>query len=203
MNLTSWYQEVHRVPWYQTFVLISKLKFDFWISLSLVIFLWFQNIQVLLFGIKETDFCFLHQTIIFIYHYLIPWYQYVNVLILQFDAVTLRKQAYSNILKIYHQKNESFQMKNSKIFHISAQNIDCRYLLEPPQWGGSNEYPQSMFLSRNKKNNVYPCKPQFYYIKVGFKGVKIIFTGVYIIFLISAQKHRLWVLFRTASARRF
>ena len=22
-----------------------------------------------------------------------------------------------------------------------------------------------MFLSRNKKNNVYPCKPQFYYIK--------------------------------------
>ena len=40
--------------------------------------------------------------------------------------------------------------------------------------GGSNEYPQSMFLSRNKKNNVYRCKPQFYYIKVGFKGVKII-----------------------------
>ena len=38
----------------------------------------------------------------------------------------------------------------------------------------SNEYPQSMFLSRNKKNNVYPCKPQFYYIKVGFKGVEII-----------------------------
>ena len=24
------------------------------------------------------------------------------------------------------------------------------------------------------ENNVYPCKPQFYYIKVGFKGVKII-----------------------------
>ena len=31
-----------------------------------------------------------------------------------------------------------------------------------------------MFLSKHKKNNVYPCKPQFYYIKVGFKGVKII-----------------------------
>ena len=31
------------------------------------------------------------------------------------------------------------------IFHISAQNIDCRYSLEPPQRGGSNEYPQSMF----------------------------------------------------------
>ena len=30
-----------------------------------------------------------------------------------------------------------------------------------------------MFLSRNKKNNVYPCKPQFYYIKVGFKGSEL------------------------------
>ena len=38
----------------------------------------------------------------------------------------------------------------------------------------SYEYPQSMFLSRNKNINVYPCKPQFYYTKVGFKGVKII-----------------------------
>ena len=36
-----------------------------------------------------------------------------------------------------------------------------------------NEYPQSIFLSSNKKNNVYPYKPQFYYIKVGFKGLKI------------------------------
>ena len=30
-----------------------------------------------------------------------------------------------------------------------------------------------MFLSRNKKNNVYPYKPQFYYIKVGLKGSKL------------------------------
>ena len=67
-----------------------------------------------------------------------------------------------------------FSDKNSDIFHISAQNIDCGNSLEPPRRGGSNEYPQSMFLNRNKKNNVYPCKPQFYYIKVGYKGVKII-----------------------------
>ena len=40
-------------------------------------------------------------------------------------------------------------------------------------WAPVNEYPQSMFLSRYKKNNVYPCKPQFYYIKVGFKGLKL------------------------------
>ena len=59
---------------------------------------------------------------------------------------------------------------------MSAQNIDCGYPLEPPRRIGSNEYPQSMFLSRNKKSNIYPCKPQFYYIKVGFKGVKIIWV---------------------------
>ena len=80
----------------------------------------------------------------------------------------LRKHAYSNIYKISPPKTENFQIKNSDIFHTSGQNIDWGSL-EPPRRGGSNEYPQSMFLI-----NVYPCKPQFYYIKVGFKGVKII-----------------------------
>ena len=88
--------------------------------------------------------------------------------------IASRKHTYPNTLKLLPSKNENFQIKNSDIFHISAQNIDCGYSLEPPRRGGSNEYPQSMFLSRNKKNNVYPCKPQFYYIKVGFKVVKII-----------------------------
>ena len=41
-----------------------------------------------------------------------------------------------------------------------------------------------------------PCKPHFYTVKPGF-------TGVCIIFLISAQKHRLWILVRTASPRCF
>ena len=87
---------------------------------------------------------------------------------------TLRKQAYSNILKILPSKIENFQIKILIFIHISAKNIYCEYSLEPPRRGGSNEYSQSMFLSRNKKNNVYPCKHQFYYIKVGFKGVNII-----------------------------
>ena len=58
--------------------------------------------------------------------------------------------------KLYHQKMAIFQIKHSDIFHISAQNIYCGYSLEPPRRGGSNEYPQSMFLRRNNKNNVYP-----------------------------------------------
>ena len=74
----------------------------------------------------------------------------------------LRKHAYSNILKILPLKHKNFQIKNSDIPHISVQNIDCEYALEPPRRGGSNAFPQSMLLSRSKKNNVYPCKPQFY-----------------------------------------
>ena len=33
-----------------------------------------------------------------------------------------------------------------------------------------------MFLSRNKKTYVYPCKPQLNCTKVGFKGVNIIYV---------------------------
>ena len=59
---------------------------------------------------------------------------------------SLRKHAYSNILKILPPKNnEIFQIKDTDIFHISAQNIDCGYSLEPPRRDGSNEYPQSTF----------------------------------------------------------
>ena len=55
---------------------------------------------------------------------------------------SLRKHAYSNILKILPPKTE-----NSDIFHISAQNIDCGYLLEQP-----HRVPTIYVLSRNKKN---------------------------------------------------
>ena len=64
-------------------------------------------------------------------------------------------------------KNWKFSDKNPDTFHMSAQNIDCGYSLELPQCGSSNEYPQSMFLSRYKKNNIYSCKPQFLLYKSG------------------------------------
>ena len=44
--------------------------------------------------------------------------------------------------------------------------------------------------------NFDPLKPHFHIVKLGFRRV-------YIIFLISAQKHRLWVLVRTALPRQF
>ena len=75
--------------------------------------------------------------------------------------LSLRKHAYSNILKILQPKKENFQIRTSDIFLISAQNKDCGYSLEPPQRGGSNEYPQTMFLSRNKKIMNTPVNPSF------------------------------------------
>ena len=45
------------------------------------------------------------------------------------------------------------------IILISAQNHRLWHSLEPPRRGGSNEYPQSTFLSRNMKKkyqNFYP-----------------------------------------------
>ena len=58
------------------------------------------------------------------------------------------------------------------------------YSLEPPHQGGSNEYPQSMFWAEISKNNVYPCKPQFYYIKMGIRGQN------YIVFFVMKKKNK-------------
>ena len=52
------------------------------------------------------------------------------------------------------------------------------------------------FITKTYLYNFDPLQPHFYIVKLGF-------TGVYIIFLISARKHRLWELVRTASPRRF
>ena len=59
-----------------------------------------------------------------------------------------------------------------------------------------NESKPYNTIAKTRLYNFDPLKPHFYIVKLGF-------TGVYIIFLISAQKHRLWVLVRTASSRRF
>ena len=91
-------------------------------------------------------------------------------------TVITKTRMFKYIEKISHKKKTvNFQIKKKTdfFFQISAQNIDCGYPLEPPRRGGSNGHLQSMFLSRNKKKNAYPCKSHFYYIKVGFNGVKI------------------------------
>ena len=74
---------------------------------------------------------------------------------------TLRKHAYAINRDFFSFKIENFQLKNFDIFLIFSQNIDCGYTLEPPRRGGSNEYPQSMFWSKNKKNMYTLANPSF------------------------------------------
>ena len=50
-------------------------------------------------------------------------------------------------------------------------------------------------ITKTRLYNIDPLKSHVYIVKLGF-------TGVYIIFLNSAQKHRLWILVRTALPRR-
>ena len=87
-----------------------------------------------------------------------------------FVYTSLRKQAYLNMLKILPPKIENFQIKII-FFIFLLKNIDCGY-----------SYPQSMFLSSNKKNNAYLCKPQLYYIKVGVKGGSALYRHVFVMY---------------------
>ena len=74
----------------------------------------------------------------------------------------LRRHTYSNTLKVYYQKKRKFSdKKNSDIFQISAQNIDCGYSLEPPRRGGSNEYHNLCFSAEITKIVYTPVNPSF------------------------------------------
>ena len=56
------------------------------------------------------------------------------------------------------------------IFLILLNNMDCRYSLEPPRRGGSNEYPQSMFwaeiwkISAVLSDNFWIFEGEIFYI---------------------------------------
>ena len=71
---------------------------------------------------------------------------YVHAVAVAFSLLAITKtRLFKYIENFTTIKIENFQIKNPDIFHISAQNIDCGYSLEPPRRGGSNEYTQSMF----------------------------------------------------------
>ena len=72
----------------------------------------------------------------------------------------------------------------------------CRLLTLPLSWQAEMASVKQQPITKTCLYNFDPLKPHFYIVKLGF-------TGVYIIFLNSAHKHRLWVLVRTASSRRF
>ena len=62
-------------------------------------------------------------------------------------------------------------MKKIDIFLMLAQNIDCGYTLEPPNRGGFNKYPQSMFWIKNKENKYTPALPSLLYKRGVQRGI--------------------------------
>ena len=89
------------------------------------------------------------------------------------SLISLRTHAYSNILKILPPTNYNFQIK-ILIFFIFCSTHRLWVLVRTASTRRFLRVPTIYVYSRNKNNNVYPCKLQFYYIKVGFKGVNII-----------------------------
>ena len=75
-------------------------------------------------------------------------------------------------IQILPPKKKKISDKNSDIFLISAQKHRVWVLVRTAsaRRGGSNEYPQSMFLSRNKKVMYTLVNPNFTW----FKGFNII-----------------------------
>ena len=85
------------------------------------------------------------------------------------DVIPSRKHAYIMLTfytpLLYSKTGVS---RGIHYFFLSfVQNIDCGYSLEPPRGGGYNEYQQSMFLSRNRKNIriFYPTIFIFFVVK--------------------------------------
>ena len=76
--------------------------------------------------------------------------------------LSILKTRPGNIQRIFSAvKIENLTSKNFDILNMFAQNIDCGCMLEPPRRGASNEYPQSMFWTKNKKNRCTPAYPSF------------------------------------------
>ena len=74
-------------------------------------------------------------------------------------------------------KNVHFPMKIVNIFLIFAQNIYCGYTLSEAFLTSTH----NLCFGTKLRKNVYPRKPQVYFIKVGCKGVfvtRTCFRGV-------------------------
>ena len=78
----------------------------------------------------------------------------------RYFCIIMKTRLFKYIEKFTTKKGK-FSGKFSDIFHIPAQNIDCRYSLEPPRWGGSKEYPQSIFFIKIRKIMFTPVNPSF------------------------------------------
>ena len=100
--------------------------------------------------------------------------------------------------KIATDKERFFIRKMLISFLFLDENICYGYSLEAPRWGASNEYPQHMFLSRNKKNIMWIPLLICSYVRTPNSYLQITYflfnLKLLLFFLISAWKCMLWVL---------
>ena len=177
---------------------------------------------ILIFPIVNSKFCkvdrrqvFTRFQVFWTSHFVVMTYKKTYLLIISFSKhITLRQNlqrsdqfvAANLILRQVFEAKAQKQKQHVKSFQIRYCHLpigsphaktclrayaDSISAVWSGPWWSANRIHHETFLY-----NFDPLKPQFYIVKLGF-------TMVYIIFLISAQKHRLWVLVRTASARRF
>ena len=101
----------------------------------------------------------------------ISWTDSVEPRFFNFTKIRLFKYEYAE--KFRTKKGKYSDKKNPDLFHISAQNIDCGYSLEPPWRSGSNKYPQSMFWAEIRKIVYTPANPSFTVRTWGLRGSKL------------------------------
>ena len=73
-----------------------------------------------------------------------------------YENLPMQYRVFFSVVKI-----EKFHLRFMIFFSIFAPTIDCGYTLELPRRGGSNENPQFMFSTKNKKNMFTPAYPNF------------------------------------------
>ena len=74
-------------------------------------------------------------------------------------GVYITKTRLFKYFETFTTKNWKFSDKTFWYFSYSCAKHRLWVLVRTARRGGSNEYLQSIFLGRNKKNDVYPCKP--------------------------------------------
>ena len=104
-----------------------------------------------------------------------------------------RKHAYLNILKFLHslpslpppppphthkhtppkKEKQKFSDKNSDIFHIPAQNVDCWYALEPPREAVLTNTHNLCFFSKIRQIMFIPINSSFTIYKWCLRGSKL------------------------------
>ena len=72
-----------------------------------------------------------------------------------------------SFVKVQSSISYSFRQEEytDKLFSYFSMKTYCRYSLEVPRWGTSNEYPQNMFLWKIKKNIDTCCLKKLSYLE--------------------------------------